>query len=138
MKSLRLLFAAFFLLSWLVGPGLAQMPSGGIRCPECGMTVDLNSLYISRAVTAGGGELYFCDIGDMLIYVQKKKKLEAKELYVRDYASGLWIGAQEAFYARSEKFRTPMGWDIAAFGSQKDALEHGKAVPWDKALSLIK
>ncbi len=94
------------------------------QCAECGMTVDESSKFHAKAVEAGKS-LQFCDIGDLLVYLSKRS-LSPSMAQVKDYRTGEWIGAEKAFYVRSEKtFKTPMGWGIAAFGTKADAAAFG-------------
>jgi nitrous oxide reductase accessory protein NosL len=103
------------------------------RCAECGMMVDQNSPFIAKAV-AGTTTSFFCDIGDLFSQVKRKGKTTAA-LEVKDYATGAWIDAGKAFYVRSEKkFRTPMGWGIAAFKEKSKAAEAGTALDFDGML----
>ena len=99
---------------------LAEM----IHCTECGMMVDINSKYAARIVH-GDTTLYFCDIGDMFSYLRRNKTGNTK-MEVKDNMTGDWIDAVKAHYVRDEKkFRTPMGWGVAAFQDAKAAAEFG-------------
>lgn len=108
----------------------------GARCAECGMTIDPNSPYVCLAVRNNGEVLYFDEPGELLNHIQKMGDI--KDVRVRDLTTGKWIDGRKAFYVKSEKFRTPMGWGIAAFASLDEAKARGSAVPWDEAFSLLK
>lgn len=107
-----------------------------LKCAECGMKVDSSSKFFSWAID-NGGKKFFCDIGDMLYYYRNKKQL-IKEAYVRDFISGDWINARDAFYVKSEQFKTPMSWHIAAFRKKEDALLYGSPSGFDNSFDLLK
>jgi len=108
-----------------------------ITCAECGMTSDLASKFTAK-ITQGDKTLYFCDIGDLLSY-QNRKKPENARPEVKDYESGQWIDARAAFFVRAEKkFKSPMGWGIAAFKDSKTAAGYGPVVGFDDAAKAVK
>jgi nitrous oxide reductase accessory protein NosL len=108
-----------------------------LHCAECGMMVDLNSKFAAKAVQ-GDTTRYFCDIGDLFAYLNKKGLKDAPA-EVRDYTSGAWIDARKAFYVGSgSKFKTPMGWGIAAFKDKESASSSGNPMDFDTALAKVK
>lgn len=95
-----------------------------VRCAECGMKVNPESKFCSR-LTREGTTLDFCDIGDMLVHINKKS-LPPEAASVKDYKTGEWIRADKAFFVYADKrFKTPMGWGIAAFKNRQDAATFG-------------
>lgn len=109
----------------LAAAGLADEP---LKCAECGMPVDVAATF-SAKIVAGDGTLYFCDIGDLLVYL-RERKTEQTYARVKDYRSGEWIKAAKAFYVHEpRRFMTPMGWGVASFKDKKDAEDFG--VPSD-------
>jgi len=125
--ALYILIAAFSL------PVFGEM----LRCAQCGMMVDINSKFAAKEVQ-GDTTRYFCDIGDLLVYLNKKGLKDAPT-EVRDYVSGAWIDARKAFYVASEsKFKTPMGWGIAAFKDKESASLSGSPMDFDTASKKIK
>jgi nitrous oxide reductase accessory protein NosL len=87
---------------------------------------------------AGKEALYFCDIGDLLIYL-KEKKAGRSLARVKDYLSGEWIEAAKAYYVTApQRFTTPMGWSIAAFRDRKDAEGYGAPVDFESVLKGLK
>ncbi len=103
-----------------------------VHCTECGMMVDMNSKFAARIVQ-GDKTLYFCDIGDLFSYLKRKGAKESPA-EVRDYTSGEWINARKAFFVHAEnKFKTPMGWGIAAFKEKNRASEFGSTADFDEA-----
>jgi len=134
MKRFAGLLSLLFVLLTLYGlPAFAKE-----RCRECGMKVDESSPFASYALLKDGEKLYFCDIGDMLVHVLKKKKIGPDSVFVKDYAKGEWMDAKHAFFVHSKKFSSPMGWGIGAFKNKDDALSYGnKVYDFSGALSLI-
>jgi nitrous oxide reductase accessory protein NosL len=107
------------------------------RCAQCGMLVDEASPF-SAMIVDGGKTLHFCDIGDMLLYL-KEKKTDPALAQVKDYRSGIWMAVEQAFFVNApKKFRTPMGWGIAAFQSRSDASGFGDADDLTATLQRIK
>lgn len=105
-----------------------------ISCIECGMSVDVNSKFAAKIIL-GDTTNYFCDIGDLFSYV-KRKGLMGASAQVKDYTTGEWIDAAQASYVRTEKkFKTPMGWGIAAFKDRVNAEKSGDAMDF-QAMSL--
>jgi nitrous oxide reductase accessory protein NosL len=108
-----------------------------IKCSECGMIVDVNSHFTAKIVQ-GDTTLYFCDIGDLFSYLNRKG-LNNAGAKVKDYATGEWIDANKASYVRAEKkFMTPMGWGIAAFKDRNRAGESGSAMDFDAMAKTVK
>src|SRR3990170_5890399 len=117
-----LLFALFivtiFALSVFAHP--VEIPAGS-TCDACGMKVDPKSPFSAEIIGKDGRLMAFCDIGDMFsTYLKLTEKPE--KAYVKDYTSGEWIEAEGAHYVKSDKFSTPMSWNIAAFKSKEEAL----------------
>ncbi len=108
-----------------------------MHCTECGMMVDPASKFSSRIVQKDQN-LPFCDIGDLLVYLNKSKKHDTRP-EVKDYASGAWIDASAAFYVHAgKKFQSPMGWAIAAFKNKKDAAAYGEVMDFNAALKAVR
>jgi nitrous oxide reductase accessory protein NosL len=107
------------------------------RCTECGMMVQMESKFTSK-ITQGETTLYFCDIGDLFTYL-KKNNMKVAGVEVKDYTTGEWIDARKAYYVNSsKKFRTPMGWGIAAFKDRNDASKAGSILDFDGAANALK
>jgi nitrous oxide reductase accessory protein NosL len=117
---------------------LCALPAAAekISCAECGMTVDPGSKFTSRIVQ-GEKTLSFCDIGDLFSYLARKRPQNVRAM-VKDYKTGEWIDARQAFYVHAgEKFISPMGWGIAAFKDRKDAAGQGSVMDFDGALKSV-
>ncbi len=95
------------------------------RCARCNMPVDEASPFSARIVS-GTGTSWFCDIGDLVLFL-REKKTDPALAEVKDYRSGAWIAATQALYVSSPKqFRTPMGWGLAAFRDRNEAASFGQ------------
>jgi nitrous oxide reductase accessory protein NosL len=107
-----------------------------VLCSQCGMIVDAGSKFTSK-IAAADKSLMFCDIGDLFAYL-KRKKLSAGGAFVKDHPSGEWIEAKAAYFVHDEKkFKTPMGWGVAAFRDRGRAAEAGKAMDFDTAAKAM-
>jgi nitrous oxide reductase accessory protein NosL len=94
----------------------------------------MNSKFTAKIIQ-GDTTHYFCDIGDLFSYL-KRKGLNDVAAQVKDYTTGEWIDAAQASYVRAEKkFKTPMGWGIAAFKDKNIAGESGRVMDF-KATAL--
>lgn len=83
-------------------------------CAECGMATTLTGRFTARIIQ-GKDTLFFCDIGDLIVFLNRQKMAEFRA-EVRDFPTGEWLDARQAFYAREKKlYLTPMSWGIAAF-----------------------
>lgn len=135
MKRLVMLFVVS--LSAAVLAAAAANAGQASKCAECGMMVDLESKFCAR-LTQDGKTLPFCDIGDLLVHLNKKS-LAPGAAQVRDYKTGEWINADKAFYVHAEKpFKTPMGWGIAAFKTREDAAAFGAPLDLAGVLRAVK
>jgi len=101
------------------------------------MIVMMDSHFTGKTIQ-GESTLYFCDIGDLFSYLKRKDPKDAK-IEVKDYQSGAWIDARTAYFVRSEKkFKTPMGWGIAAFAHKNEASTSGNALDFESMLKALK
>lgn len=108
-----------------------------LQCAECGMTVTLTSKY-AATLTQGGKTIYFCDIGDMIIYLLDRHPKGFKA-QVKDYPSNEWIDAGAAYYVPAEsRFKSPMGWGIAAFKDRNEASKSGTPMDFDGVVKILK
>ncbi len=134
-KTTRILVAA--LIALIMFSGGAASASDAVKCTECGMNVDMNSHYTSRIVQ-GNTTSYFCDIGDLFSFVNKNGTKDGR-IEVRDNLTGEWIDARSASYVHAEKkFRTPMGWGIAAFKDKSKAAEFGAVMDFAATSKSVK
>ena len=96
------------------------VPERVVTCAECGMSAKVDGRFSSRIVQ-GGSTLYFCDMGDLVAFIERT---HPKELVAatHDYKSGEWVEVDKAFFVIDKKtFATPMGWGVAAFRDRAEA-----------------
>jgi nitrous oxide reductase accessory protein NosL len=131
-KFIHMIFPVLLVFGWSF-PVIAET----VSCAQCGMNVDLNSKYAAKIVQREKTS-YFCDIGDLFVYLHEKR-VQASGAMAKDYDSGNWIDATQAFYVHSvKKFSTPMGWGVAAFRGKNRAAEFGEAMNFDDAIKIVK
>lgn len=115
----------------------ASAPAEMVSCAQCGMGADLDSKFTSRIVQVKQTQ-HFCDIGDLFAYL-KANPAAAANAQVKDFKTGEWVKAQQAFYVNSAKeFQTPMGWGIAAFKSIPETSEFGNVLDFNTMLKSLK
>ncbi len=132
MKRAYTLVIFLALLSALTLPALGD--GNKLRCTRCNMPVDEASPFSAR-ISTEGRTLWFCDIGDMVLYI-REKKIDPVKAEVKDFPSGAWLAASQAFYVSDpKKFRTPMGWGLAAFQKKEAASGYGDV---DDLASILK
>jgi len=107
------------------------------RCVQCGMKCDIDSPFTALIEEPGGSLRPFCDIGDLLIYVKEHDVGKTGVRRVRDFHSHKWIDAIKAFYVKSAKFQSPMGWSIAAFSIKEEAVAEGKAMNFSGVMESL-
>lgn len=116
---------------------LSPVHAKDTRCAECGMMVMMDSKFTSK-ITQADTTLYFCDIGDLFMYL-KKKNMKDAGAEVKDHTSGEWIDARKAYYVNSsKKFSTPMGWGTAAFKDKNEASKFGNVMDFDETAKALK
>ncbi len=129
-------FGAIFSLIILFAAG-AAWSADTVKCAECGMSCSVTAPFTSRIVL-GDQTLYFCDVGDLFSYLIRKNP-SATRVEVKDYSTGEWIDAHKAYYVQSgKKFRTPMGWGIAAFKDKDRAAGFGSVMDFDATAKAVK
>ena len=130
LNTLLTVFALTFICS-------VQAVAETTHCTECGMMVDVKSVFTAKIVQ-GEKTSYFCDIGDLFSYV-KRKGVEGSSVEVKDFDNNEWIDGRKAFFVKAEKkFKTPMGWGIAAFKDKNKASESGTAMDFDAMVKALK
>ena len=80
--------------------------------------------FASALVVVGGrGDepLVFDDLGCQIGYEKKYPELEIVDRWMHDYTTDEWISSADAWFVRSDELRSPMGSNIAAFGSLSGA-----------------
>lgn len=126
----------FFLLLTVFVLALASCQSGddGLSPPEirygedvcdhCNMIIN-EPRYAAAYTTTDGDSRRFDDIGEMLLYAHERAE-DVQAFWVHDYHSEEWLDAAGASYVYDPELVTPMGWGIAAFGTDGDARAYGE------------
>jgi nitrous oxide reductase accessory protein NosL len=137
MKKTRSIFYVVSLFVFIASVVASSAFAETTQCTECGMMVDMNSKFTARIVT-GNTTSYFCDIGDLFSYL-KRTGTTAAGAGVKDYTTGEWLAANKAFYVKDDKkFKTPMGWGIAAFKEKAPAAAAGAVLDFDSTAKTLK
>jgi nitrous oxide reductase accessory protein NosL len=132
-KFIKMFFPMLAIIVFCSFSASAEM----VSCAQCGMGADLGAKFTSRIVQVKQ-TLHFCDIGDLFAYL-KANPAAAAVAQVKDYKSGEWVNAQQAYYVHSaKKFQTPMGWSIAAFKARPEGAEFGNALDFNAMANSLK
>lgn len=94
---------------------------GECYCTECGMIISKSSLLASEIILKDGKAVFFCDLGDMMLYYARNKGAKVSVVYVKDYVNGTWVDGRKAYFLSGTNVRTPMRYGILAFGARVDA-----------------
>ncbi len=135
--SMRRIFGMLLIILTVLSISAAGVLAETIHCTECGMMVDVNSPFAAR-ILSGEKASYFCDIGDLFSYISRKGA-DGGAVQVKDFDKNEWIDGRTAFFVKSDKkFRTPMGWGVAAFKNKAKASESGTAMDFDATAKALK
>ena len=136
MGTIRSVFRVVFFIILISSAGSSALAET-IQCTECGMMVDMSSKFTARIVT-GNTTSYFCDIGDLFSYLKQTGSTTAGA-GVKDFTTGEWLPANKAFYVHDDKkFKTPMGWGVAAFKEKAPAAAAGAVLDFDSTAKTLK
>ncbi len=112
------------LLFLLVGckADLDQPPKvrwGEEPCARCNMLI--SDQQFAAALTLQNGEIRKYDDIGCLLKDYAAHKTQVHRLWVRRYDGDEWLDARQAWFVRSERLHSPMGFNLAAVGSEEDA-----------------
>ncbi|MCX7759635.1 MAG: nitrous oxide reductase accessory protein NosL [Hydrogenothermaceae bacterium] len=115
----------FFLLFLSFSLVFAQVPepSGSEKCVVCNMDLKPFKKTLSAAKLKDGS-IKYTEAPLHLFEFYFANKDRVSQLYVKDYKTGKWIPAENAFYIINEN--GPMGRDFLAFGSKIEAQKFSK------------
>ncbi len=139
--AMLLLLTAVALSSCSKGP--VPVKYGHDSCIRCSMIIADNR-FGAEIVTKKGKVFYFDSIECLLRYYQSKafEKHQAAHILMTDADQpGQLIPAGSAFYLQSEKYPSPMGENLSAFGSRETRDRYhrefgGNTYSWDELLAL--
>ena len=118
---------------------------GQDTCHFCKMTL-MDQKFGAELVTRKGKVYKFDDIKCFLNYYNSANESynDFSHKLVIDYSNpGRWINAQDAFYLKSEKIKSPMAGELAAF-EKKDSLDtfkkqwRGIYLAWGEVVTQFK
>jgi nitrous oxide reductase accessory protein NosL len=92
------------------------------RCTHCNMLMN-DELHKATAKKESNENLYFGSVECLINFLIKENEAEYSSLMVSDYSSGNMLNAQKAFYLISEAIPSPMGANLSAFKTEKEAIE---------------
>lgn len=126
-RTAMIFITAFFLFACSnSGPQLIQLNTDG--CDFCRMTIS-DGRFAAEVITQKGRVYKFDDIGCMLKYRNEQSDIVFKNYYTNEYLKdNVLIDATTAWYIYHDGFKSPMGSNIAAFSSQKEAHEYAAGV----------
>lgn len=90
-------------------------------CERCRMIIS-DKRFAAQFITGRGEAKKYDDIGCMADDLKDARKRGETPLavYISDYNTGEWLEAGKAFYLQNSELKSPMGYNIAAFGSGED------------------
>jgi copper chaperone NosL len=93
---------------------------GKDNCDHCKMTI-VDNKFGTELITKKGRTFRFDSDECMRDYIKENKPVST-QYYVTDYAHpGTLCNATTAFFLHSKKLKSPMGGNLAAYASKKDA-----------------
>lgn len=91
------------------------------KCNYCEMSIS-DGRFGAEIITDKGKAYKFDDIQCLFGYVKENKETLVSKFYVNNYLEkNILIDAENSFYIKSEDIKSPMGGNIAAFKSEKEA-----------------
>jgi copper chaperone NosL len=91
---------------------------GEDSCERCRMIIS-DKRFAAQYITSSGEAKKFDDIGCMIGDLNEAGERGEKALavYISDYTTGEWIDAGKAHFLENSELRSPMGYNIAVYGS---------------------
>lgn len=98
------------------------------RCPVCGMYPANFPQWHAQIVFRDGTHSSFDSAAEMFRFLHNMAKYDKKHatpdigrIYVPAYEKGGWLDARQSFFVAGSKVNGPMGSDLPAFASKKEA-----------------
>jgi copper chaperone NosL len=91
-------------------------------CTRSGMIIS-EAAYAAAYRTTEGDVRPFDDIGEMVLHHRERHE-QVASFWVHDLATHEWLRAETAYYVVSQSIRSPMGFGVAALGTEASAREH--------------
>ena len=112
-------------------------------CHHCKMLIK-DELHAAQIINTDNKVLKFDSVECLVNNISFNDKYDYKEIYVSDYGnSGELISAENAFYLKSDAIKSPMGANLSAFNSKKEAEKYknskeDKIYNWDQLTETFK
>jgi copper chaperone NosL len=126
---------------WLAGCGKPKFEPVEIAaedmCAFCKMAIS-EKPYAAELLTRDGDAFKFDDIGCLANQLKtRQNRRDIAAFFVVDYDSREWVNAEQAYFVRSEEFKTPMSGRVVAFKDRSKAEEaaakyHGSLLGFDE------
>ncbi|NNG16914.1 MAG: hypothetical protein HKM89_10575 [Gemmatimonadales bacterium] len=135
---------AFFVAVMACGqPGPRPIRYGEELCEYCRMTIT-DPRFAAQLVTRKGRILTFDDIGGLVAFVNEERipPAEVHSLWVNSFTQPeIQLDATTAHFLQSDRLRTPMGSQLAAFLPGREIERHkselgGEVLRWGEVLAL--
>ncbi len=147
MKIIKIFVMISFVIVLLAGCEQKPEPIkyGEDECELCRMKI-MDYKYGAELVT-DKGKVYKFDSIECLIGYSLNKNLIGNEnhlMLVSDYSNpGNLVDAKKSFYVHNNNFRSPMGLNVSAFGSEAEQLKFveensGEKLNWIEVIELVK
>lgn len=121
-KNKALLSLSLLILTISCGSNYPKPPKlNSTDCDFCKMTI-ANEKFVAQCITPKNKVYYFDDLACMVRYKAENQMVEGTKYYIAlfDNASN-YIDLNQGVLIHSDDLKTPMGGNMAAFASQKDA-----------------
>ena len=92
--------------------GEPEVRYGKESCARCSMVIS-DPRFAAAWREPDGHEKHFDDIGCMALDETDRHPPRGTRMWVHDYETEQWLGATDAYYVRSDTFKTPMSYGIA-------------------------
>jgi copper chaperone NosL len=123
----RLCVALLLGALWLAGCGKPKFEPVEIAaedmCAFCKMAIS-EKRYAAEFLNSDGDVFKFDEIGCLANQLKtRQNRRDIAAFFVVDYDSRQWVNAEQAYFVRSEEFKTPMSGHIVAFKYRSKADE---------------
>jgi len=122
-KAFKITFVLLLLVFYSCGTNPEPINYGKDQCEYCRMTI-MGNKFGAELIT-NKGKIYKFDAAECMIHFIHQGKVnysDVDRVLVTDASKpGQFTDAKKAFYLISEKFPSPMGAGLSAYGSQNDA-----------------
>lgn len=140
--SILLFLTVFF---YACTPSPEPINYGKDECEHCRMMITDNKY--GAEVVSDKGKIYKFDSIECLIEFALEKNMvgdAGQSFLVTDFSKPeILIDAKTAFYVHNDNFRSPMGLNVSAFGSESELISFitangGKKLSWVEVIELVK